>query len=203
MRPYARATKRLEEAVAWLCQRLPLSVVAMYFSLDWKSVKSIDKTYLGSKFEEPSLNNVRVIGIDEVSYKKRHKYITCVFDLTNQRLLWIGIGKSKETVSRFFHKLGPDGCKRIEAVAIDMSKAFISGVKENCPNALIVHDKFHIIQDFNNVMDRIRIDEFKKAEEQHKGVFKRTKWLLVMNPNRLKEQREMRLKRLFGYKRTS
>ena len=77
-----------------------------------------------------------------------------------------------------------------------MSKAYIAGVKEHCPNALIVHDKFHIVQDFNKVMDRIRIDEFEKAREQHKGFFKRTKWLLVMNPKRLLDEGAIRLKQL-------
>jgi transposase len=79
-----------------------------------------------------------------------------------------------------------------------MSKAYIGSVKEHCPKALIVHDKFHIIQDFNKVMDRIRIDEFKKAEEDHKGFFKKTKWLLVMNPKRLKDEGEIRLKQLLN-----
>lgn len=57
-------------------------------------------------------------------------------------------------------------------------------MKDNCPDALIVHDKFHIVQDFNRVMDCIRIDEFKKADKEHKGLFKRTKWPLVMNPTK-------------------
>ena len=198
VRPYARATKRLEEAVAWLCQHLPLTVVAMYFSLNWKTVKNIDKAYLEHRFEAPSLDNITVIGIDEVSYRKGHKYLTCVFDLNNSRLIWVGIGKNKETVSKFFKTLGEERSKRIKAVAIDMSKAYIGAVKEHCPKALIVHDKFHIIQDFNKVMDRIRIDEFKKADEEHKGFFKKTKWLLVMNPKRLKDEGEIRLKQLLN-----
>ena len=196
VRPYARATKRFEEAVAWLCQHLPLSVVALYFSLNWKTVKNIDKAYLEYRFEAPSLDNITVIGIDEVSYRKGHKYLTCVFDLNNPRLIWVGIGKRKETLSEFFNRLGKERSKRIKAVAIDMSKAYIAGVKEHCPNALIVHDKFHIVQDFNKVMDRIRIDEFEKAREQHKGFFKRTKWLLVMNPKRLLDEGAIRLKQL-------
>lgn len=196
VRPYARATKRLEEACAWLCQHLPLSVVALYFSLNWKTVKNIDKAYLEHRFEAPSLDNITVIGIDEVSYRKGHKYLTCVFDLNNSRLIWVGIGKNKETLSKFFERLGKERSKGIRAVAIDMSKAYIEGVKEYCPNALIVHDKFHIVRDFNKVMDRIRIDEFKNADEQYKGFFKKTKWLLVMNPKKLKDEAEMRLKQL-------
>lgn len=196
VRPYARATKRLEEAVAWLCQHLPLSVVALYFSLNWKTVKNIDKAYLEHRFEAPSLDNITVIGIDEVSYRKGHKYLTCVFELHNPRLLWVGIGKNKETLSAFFNRLGEERAKRIKAVAIDMSKPYIAAVKQYCPHAFIVHDKFHIVQDFNKVMDRIRVEEFKKANEQHKGFFKKTKWLLVLNPQRLQGGAEMRLKKL-------
>lgn len=131
VRPYARATKRLEEAVAWLCQHLPLTVVSMYFSLNWKTVKNIDKAYLGHRFEAPSLDNITVIGIDEVSYRKGHKYLTCVFDLNNSRLIWVGIGKNKETISKFFKILGEERSNRIRAVAIDMSKAYIGAVKEH------------------------------------------------------------------------
>ncbi|GFP21731.1 transposase, partial [Candidatus Hakubella thermalkaliphila] len=198
IRPCARATKRLEQAVAWLCQHLPLTVVALYFSLNWKTVKNIDKAYLEHRFEAPGLDNITVIGIDEVSYRKGHKYLTCVFDLNDPHLIWVGPGKNKETLSKFFEQLGKERGKRIKAVAIDMSKAYIEGVKEHCPNALIVHDKFHILQDFNKVMDRIRIDEFKKADEEYKGFFKRTKWLLVMNPLRLKEDGKMRLSQLLN-----
>ena len=78
-----------------------------------------------------------------------------------------------------------------------MSKAYIEGIREYCPNVLIVHDKFHVVQDFNKVMDRI-IDEFKKADEEYKGFFKKTKWLLVMNPMRLKEEGEIRLRQLLN-----
>ncbi|MCL0066522.1 ISL3 family transposase [Thermodesulfovibrionales bacterium] len=195
---YARATRRLEEAVAWLCQHLPLTVLAMCFALNWKTVKNIYKAYLGHRFEAPSLDNIAVIGMDEVSYKKGHKYLTCVFDLNNSRLIWVGIGKNKETASKFFKAVGEERSKLIKTVAIDMSKAYIGAVKEHCPKALIVHDKFHIIQDFNKVMDRIRIDEFKKTDEEHKGFFKKTKWLLVMNLKRLKDEGEIRLKQLLN-----
>jgi transposase len=77
-----------------------------------------------------------------------------------------------------------------------MSKAYIEWVKEYCPKALIVHDRFHIVQDFNKVIDRIRIDEFKKASKEHKGFFKRTKRLLVMNPKGLTEEDKIRLRQL-------
>ncbi len=79
-----------------------------------------------------SLDNITVIGIDEVSYRKGHKYLTCVFDFNNPRLIWVGIGKNKETLSKFFEQLGKERCKRIKAVAIDMSKAYIEGIKEYC-----------------------------------------------------------------------
>lgn len=201
VRPYARATRRLEEAVAWLCQHLPLSVVALYFSLNWKTVKNIDMAYLQHRFEAPSLDNLTVIGIDEVSYRKGHKYLTCVFDLNDPRLIWVGIGKNKEVLSQFFGTLGQQRCQHIKAVAIDMSRAYIEGVQEHCPNALIVHDKFHLVQDFNKVMDRIRINQFEQADKQHQGFFKKTKRLLVMNPKKLTVEGKMRLKQLLDINR--
>ncbi len=68
--PYARVTTRLAEAVGELCKYMNISEVAAYFHLDWKTVRKIDKHYIKKQLDEIPLDEVRVIGMDEVAKTK-------------------------------------------------------------------------------------------------------------------------------------
>lgn len=196
IQPKSRSTIRFEESVAYLCRYMTISEVADYFKLDWKTVRAIDKAYLEREFKEPDLSSVRIIGVDEVARCKGHNYLTLVFDLEAGRLIYVGKDRKKESLDAFFTKIGPEGGRRIKAVAMDMWRPYESSVKEHCPQAKIVYDKFHTIQAYNKVIDRIRRQEFAKASEETKEMLKGTKYLLLKNRENLKKDEPLRLEQL-------
>ena len=184
LEPYARVTTRLARNVARLCRVLPIKHVADYFSLDWKTVKKIDKAYLSRTLGPVDLDGVTKLAMDEFAIQKGHRYATVVIDPTCKRVLWVGRGRSREEVRPFFQLLGPERCRRIEAVAMDMNAAYDLEVKEHCPNAEVVYDLFHVVAKYGReVVDRVRVDEANRVEHDKpaRKVIKGSRWLLLRN----------------------
>ena len=200
--PYARVTTRLAENVARLCKVLPVKHVADYFDLDWKAVKRIDKSYLSRTLGPVDLGGVTRLAIDEFAIQKGHRYATVVIDPTCKRVLWVGRGRSREEVRPFFRLLGPERCRLIEAVAMDMNAAYD---REHCPNAEVVYDLFHVVAKYGReVVDRVRVDEANRLRDDKpaRKVIKGARWLLLRNRDNIeKEQDRVRLDELLAANR--
>lgn len=196
--PYARVTTRLAEAVGMLCEHMSISEVAEYFQLDWKTVKEIDKNYIRRQLEEIPLDNVRIIGMDEVAKTKGHQYFTLIYDLESNQLLRIIEGRTERAVSVFFDELGEERCKKIKAVAIDMWKAYTNAVKKYCPSAKIVYDKFHVVSNYHKLIDKVRRQEFANASKVDKELLKGKRYLLLKNSNKLKPKAKEELQDLLN-----
>ena len=199
--PYSRVTNRLAEAVGMMCQYMNLSEVAAYFQLDWKTVREIDKQFIRKQLDEIPLEDVRIIGMDEVARSKGHKYFTLIYDLGNNRLLRIVEGRSEKAVATFFEELG-EYCKNIKAVAVDMWRPFTNVINRYCPMARIVYDKFHIISNYHKLIDIIRRAEFKKASQEDKQLLKGKRYLLLKNRNKLTAESEQELESLLENNKT-
>ena len=194
--PYSRCTTRFEELVARLCRITNLKQVAELLSLDWKTVKAIDKKYLEKQFAIPDYDGLRLLAVDEIASHKGHNYFTVVMDLERTRVVWVGKTRTQETLDQFFKELGPERSKKIEAVACDMWDPFIASIKDNVPQAKIVFDKFHVIKNYSKVIDKVRNIEFKKAAEEKKEAIKGTKYLLLKNRDKLEKDQKEQLKTL-------
>ena len=197
---YARVTDRLAEAVARLCEVLPIKQVAQFYGLGWETVKEIHKSWLQRTLGPVDLSGVRVIGMDEFAIQKGHRYATVVVDPLTRRVLWVGRGRGRKDVRPFFELLGLEGCARLEAVAMDMSAAYEEEVRERCPNAEIVWDLFHVAAKYGReVIDRTRVDEANRLRQDTNArkVVKGARWLLLRNKkNVTKAEDRVRLKEL-------
>ena len=122
----SRFTKSFEQEVAWLAQRTDVSAVANYFRVTWRSVRRIIQRVVAEQRDERrELDGLRVIGMDEISYRKRHKYLTVVIDHLSGRVVWAGKERKAKTLLRFFRKLGPQRAAELEAVSMDMWEPYI------------------------------------------------------------------------------
>jgi transposase len=174
---------RLGAAVALACEETrSLKSIAEQFGLHWATVKEIDKKALERKVPAVGSQSPVLLAIDEFSIRKRHSYGTTVVNAQNASVLYVGRDRREESLKPFFEALGPEKCRIIEAVAMDMWKPYLKAVKENCPQAAIVFDPFHIIQAYGrDVVDKVRAEEYKKATLSTKEVIKGSRYILLKN----------------------
>jgi len=197
---YSRCTTRFEELVARLCKITSLKQVAELLGLDWKTVKDIDKKYLQKEFAIPDYENLRLVAIDEISSRKGYNFFTIVMNLEKTKVIWVGKGRSKETLDQFFKELGYERAQKIEAIAIDMWEPYIASITEHISEAKtkIVFDKFHIISNYSKIIDKVRNIEYAKATLKDKEVIKGTKYLLLKNTDKLKKDQKQQLRDLLA-----
>jgi len=199
---YSRMTRRLAEAVTQACRRLPTLHVAELFGLHWDSVRLLERRALQAALEKLPKAQPKRLVMDEFALFKGHRYTSVVLDADTRRVLWIGEGRSRAAIRPFFEELGPEGCARIEAVAMDMNTAFDLEVRQHCPQARVVYDLFHVVAKYGReVIDRVRVDEANRLrhDKPARKVIKQARWLLLRNPENLKrEEQQLRLQDLLA-----
>ncbi|MFT4540426.1 MAG: transposase [Planctomycetota bacterium] len=146
---------------------------------------------------EDRLEGLRHIGIDELSYRRHHQYVTVVIDHERGVVVWSQRGKSADTLKACFKDLGPERCKLIESATIDMSGAYISAVGEMIPDAKMIFDRFHVQRLVQNALDETRRDEVREAPDtEGKKALKNTRWWLLKSPWNLTDTESMGLEGL-------
>lgn len=199
--PYARVTQRLAESVARLCAATSIRSAARWFGLDWKTVKTIDFRHLERTLGPVDLRGITVIAMDEFAIQKGHRYATVIVDPQRKRVLWVGRGRSRTDVRPFFELLGPEGCARLRAVAMDMNTAYDLEVRQHCPNAEVVYDLFHVVAKYGReVIDRVRVDEANRLRDDKpaRRVVKTSRWLLLRNRENVPADQAVRLQELLA-----
>jgi transposase len=172
-----------------LSRHMTIKDVARHLGVSWDVIKDIQKRYLIRRFARPKLHQLKQIAIDEISVGKGHRYLTIVLDLKSGAVVFVGEGKGGEALEPFWVRLKRQQV-RIEAVATDMSPAYISAVFTHVPEATLVFDRFHVIKLYNGGLSDLRRKLYHEATDLlHKQVIKGTRWLLLKNPENLDQDR--------------
>ena len=183
-------TRLFERYALGLCRYMTIKDVASHLNVGWDMIKDIQKRNLEKRFSHPKLKHLKKLAIDEISIGAGHSYLTIVLDLDSGAVVFVGDGKGTDALIPFWSRLKRSGAT-IEAVAIDMSRAYIQAVRENLPNAVVVFDHFHVIKLYNDRLSDFRRQLFNQIEDpQKKQVIKGTRWLLLKNPENLNADRE-------------
>lgn len=178
-------TRAFERYALELSRHMTIQDVARHLSISWDVIKDIQKRQLKRKFSRPKLSDLRRLAIDEISIGKGHKYVTVVLDIDSGAVVYVGDGKGSDALKPFWRKLLRSGA-RIQAVAIDMSPAYIAAVSEHVPEAAVVFDRFHIVKLFNEKLSNFRRDLYHTlTSESDRILLKGTRWLLLKNPDNL------------------
>lgn len=198
---HQRCTIRFAQSVARLCKVASIKHVAEHYRIGWDRVKRIDKAYLRKELGPVDLSKVKILAMDEFAIQKGHRYATVIVDPTCKEVLWIGRGRGREDIRPFFEQLGEDGCKRIEAVAMDMNAGYEKEVKAQCPNAKVVFDLYHVVAKYHReVTDRVRVDEANRLRENKpaRKIVKSARWLLLRNRQNLQNDQKIKLSELLS-----
>ncbi len=190
-------TKRFCRLISGLCRHMTISAVAKHYGLRWETVKNIDKVYLQDTLPSlipEELTDLKYLGVDEVAKAKGHDYMTLVYDLESGQLIWVHPGRTADILSQFLKMLSEPTKQGILAVAMDMAPAYQKAVREDLPNADIIFDRFHVMQNFCKAMDNQRRAEFRKADDAQKELITGSRYLLLKNSDKLNEAQQNKLK---------
>ena len=199
----ARISKAFERTLIELRGIMSITDIHNFYGVEWRTIKKVELMHLKKKYAKIPLGGVTVIGIDEIHVhkkadekKKKEKFITIVRDLISGAVLFVGKGKSSQTLEPFQKKLERAKCK-IDFIAMDMSKAFTSWAKENHPHSVIVYDHFHVIKRVQKGVDDIRkricreIDE--RNDEEARKELKGNRFLFLYGRENLSDEKKKKL----------
>ena len=187
-------TRDFDEMVTWMAREMPKTVVERLAQIAWRTVGTIVRRTVDRLIDAKRFEGLLEIGIDEVSYRKGHQYLSLIANHCTGEVVWAGEGKSADTAEAFFDQLGPERCAQIQAVTMDMGGAFIKAVKAKCPNAQIAFDPFHVVKLANAALDDVRREEVRLRKGTIEGrTIKGTRWTLLKAPESHSAQDRVRL----------
>jgi len=194
----ARFTTPFDDQVAWLATQCSKTAACQLMRVSWRTVgRIINRVAEERRVPLDQRRSLRRIGIDEISYRRGHRYLVVVVDHETGDLVWAGDGKSRRTLNRFFDALGREGCERIEVVSRDAA-AWIKGtVTEHCPQAIQCMDPFHVVQWATDAVDEVRRQAWRDLRQSEEPVearnMKQTRWALLKNPSNLTSTQKLSL----------
>lgn len=154
-RPGARHTRDFQDVLGWLAQRMDKTSVARLLRCSWEAVDRAVKGVVADHLDDARLNDLYRIGVDEISYKRGHSYLTIVCDHDTGRVVWVATDRSKKAFDDFFTALGPDRAAQLQAITMDGSTIYAPVAAERAPQATICLDPFHIIKWTNEALEKV------------------------------------------------
>ena len=185
-RPGAHHTRDFEDTVAWLAQQMAFTPITRLLRIGWATVGRIVQRVVADHLDENRLAGLVLIGVDEISYRRHHRYLTSVADHATGAIVWCAPGRNSATLQRFFDELG-DRKDSIQAVSIDMSGEYQRAIRAAIPDAQICFDPFHVVRLAARATDQVRRDEWNRHDRSHTPHgrwIKGTRWSLLKAPER-------------------
>jgi transposase len=203
MVPWASGKSPLTHAYCWFlaswAKSLSWKETARRFRTSWDTVFKAVETAVRWGLEHRSLDEIRAIGVDELSWKKGQKYLTMVYQLDHgcRRLVHISRERTAASFNTFFDMLGAQRTQRLQFVASDMWPAFRKVVRVRCSSAIHVLDRFHLMQLMSKAIDLTRRDEVRQLRAKGKhAILTKTRWIMLKNPRKFSDKQRSRLREL-------
>jgi len=201
-RPGARFTRDFEDVAAFLTTKTDKTTIARFLRIDWDTVGRICERMVADGLDEERLDALVHVGVDEVSWKKHHNYLTLVTDHDRRKVVWGKAGKDTATLDAFFDDLGPQRAAGIEAVSMDMGPAYAKSVRADghAPQARICYDPFHAVKLVTDALDVERRKAWNElrtsGDAEAARTFKGARWALLKNPTDLDDGQAAVLRKL-------
>lgn len=201
--PWARHgsgfTTTFEDTIAWLAVRTDKTTLSTLLHIAWRTVGAVvERVSAAMRAVRPPFANLRRIGIDEVSYRKGHRYLTVVVDHDTGRLIWAQAGRDEKTLRKFFRAIGKEGRAGIQLVSADAASWIGSVVREQCPDAVLCIDPFHVVAWATKALDQVRREMWNelrdRGETARAKAMKGSRWALVKNPEDLTRKQKRKLR---------
>jgi len=188
-------TKEFEAFALLLMREMPVSKVADLVSETDTRLWRLLFRQVDAAYAEADLSNVCCVGVDEMSVRKGHEYISVFADLIAKRVIFATEGKDRATWVQFVEALEKHNGHRhaLRQASMDMSRAYQAGVAETCHNAQVVFDKFHVIKNISEAVDKVRQAEVRLGGPGVWESLHKSQWLWRKNPENLTDKEQARL----------
>jgi transposase len=190
-RPGARHTRDFEDMVLWLAQRTDRTSVSTLLRCSWETVTSIINRGVAELLDQRRLGTLYRIGVDEICYRHPHKYLTIIGDHDTGTVIDVQPGRSEESLTKFYEQQPDSTLETIEAVSMDVSKAFRAATRTHLPDAIICFDPFHIMQWVNRALDRVFAAAASGPDKvtMTSAQWRSTRWALRTGENKLTDDK--------------
>ncbi|MGH3742459.1 MAG: ISL3 family transposase [Micromonosporaceae bacterium] len=183
----SRFTSAFEDTAAWLACHAALSVLAALLRITWRSVAAVITRVVAERAAQTDrLTGLRRIGVDEISYRKGHRYLLCVTDHDTGRLVWADKGRDAATLRRFFDALGEDRSALLTHISADGAEWIHTVAAERAPQAVVCLDAFHVVAWATAALDAVRRGLWNQLRRDGKPdqakALKNSRWALLKNP---------------------
>lgn len=196
--PFADAHRRQSTAfemhIYQACLGGTCKAVALREGLSHSTVKEIFNRVAGLKKNAPIVDTINVLGIDEISLKKRHKqFVLVISDISRKCILAVLPDREKKTLVNWIESLSPRRRKAIRFVSIDMWAPYYQAAQSHLPHATVVVDRFHVMKQLNTRLTQLRTNYQKQCTPEIQKVLKGSRWILVRNRAELSSEQEDQL----------
>lgn len=179
----SRFSAEFEEMTGWLAQRMDKTATCRLMGINWRTVGTIVQRLVTARLAASRLDELYVIGVDELSFRRHHEYVTVVVDHLKKRVVWVGEGKGEKTLQQFFDELGPERSQALTHVTMDLGAAYRAAVEDRAPQAQKVFDRFHVQKLASEAVDTVRRQEVGLLGEAPEGqALKKSRWALLKSP---------------------
>jgi transposase len=203
--PWARHgvgfTRAFEDTAAWLAVHTSRVAVAELLRVAWRTVgRMLTRVAEEAGQGVDRLEGLRRIGIDEISHRKGHRYLTVVVDHDSGRLVWAAPGHDQATLHRFFDALGEQRSAQLSLVSADAADWIANAVAQRCPQAVLCLDPFHIVRWATDALDQVRRQTWNVARRGGQPTLARelkgARFALWKNPEHLTVRQRGKLARV-------
>jgi transposase len=199
----SHTTTAFQIFLAQWARKLSWKETAESFGSCWDTVFRSVKMIVNYGLAHRSLDGITAIGVDEVQYKKGHKYITLVYqiDAGMRRLLYVGKDRTTKTLLRFFFEFGKERTVLLKFICSDMWSPYLKVIRKKAPQALNILDRFHIVGHLTKAVNQVRVDEVKKLKQNgyDESVLRHTKYCFLKNPENLTDKQQLKLDDVLEY----
>jgi transposase len=204
--PWATGKGRLTTAYQWFlarwAKRLSWQEVADIFRTSWNTVyRAVTMAVLWGVANR-SLEGITAVGVDEIQWRKGHKYLTLVYQIQQgcKRLLYVGVERTEKSLRGFFDILGAVRAAALRFICSDMWQPYLNVITERARQATHVLDRYHVMAKMNKAIDEVRAAEARRLKQEgYEPVLKHARWVLLKRPENLTEPQAVKLKELLKY----
>ena len=176
----------------------PAAKAAELLDVTWDQIDGIKQRAVARGMATRSLEGIEYLCVDEKAVGHGHDYVTVVTGIVDGKpsVLHVGDGRDEGALNAFYERLGAGGCKRIQAVSMDMGVSYQNATARHCPDADVVFDPFHIMKMCNKAVDEVRRDEALAGIRTVRESLKKTRQLWLWGEENLPGRHAARFEKL-------